>query len=513
MPAAAPRPAGGGPLDGLWTRIKGMFVDSTTGDVNLTSVISTVAIGGLGAYLGSGAGTFGAILGGVAGAAGGAFASPLISQLIGSISESLGISRPTVPGGIPRVPAMPVGVAADPLDRLPAPVVSPTPGVDPSANTISSPALERIPLPTASVSAAVTARRNATTAATRAANGTGNPDEAAAQFRDVVRQERSIADFVATMDEYGRRREAYMRPDGERANLVNDVMTRGNRTREQAEAMVPTLPPLPEGYTSNRTAPERVQNFRALYEQDRERGTLASEYNNKPWAELDPIMQAGYAYNKANQRVSATKGSININLLPPINRTSMPLAWSRGEHGAVMDLPKPDFTCTDHWSWRSIGRANNNASVCIARLRDDPDAQINGEYVTTTLRRYANDARSHIQNDRRAETDCAEEYGKIIQYCDAVEERRALLQDVNNMQAPVQALEDFRRTQLETSRTQVNQFLTAQLPMLNSEITARRAAATSGPAPSGPAPAPVVTPPPVTPPGVSAPAMGGPGVS
>jgi hypothetical protein len=482
--APAPAPATGsssggigGFFSGILDTIKNMFVDKNTGKMNTTSVIATLVIGGIGAYMGSGSGIMGTLIGGLGGAAAGVLGAPLIGQLLSSLGINLGGTA--VPGGVPQIPGMQVGQANPPLVTHQAPVQSPTPGVAASNTVIRSPALENMVIPTVTVSDAVTARTAAQRDAAKLAGGTANRETVEARWRDVTRQEKSIADFVATMEEYGRQRETYMGPNGERARLVNEIVARGGKTQAEAEAMVPTLPPLPESYTANRRASDRIQESRAIYEQERERGSLPSEYGNKPWNELDPVMQAGYAYNKVNQQVAAIKSDIDINKLTPVWRNGVaPFlrghSAGSGQHAAVKDLPQPDFGKLDHWSWTSYGTSANAASVIIARLRDDPDAQINGEYATTTLRRYAEHARSRIQTDRRGEQDTYDEMGKVLQYVEAVEQRRALLNDLNQMNAPVQALEEFRRGPMEQARAQVNEFLTAKLPMLNSEISTRR---------------------------------------
>lgn len=478
---AAPAPATGGSsggiggfFSGILDTIKNMFVDKNTGKMNTTSVLTTLVIGGIGAYMGSGSGMIGTLIGGLGGAAAGALGAPLIGQLLSSLGINLG--GPQVPGGVPQIPGMQVGQASPPLVTHQAPVQSPTPGAAASNTVIRSPALENMVRPIATVSDAVAARTAAQRDAARLAGGTGDPETVEARWRDVTRQEKSIADFVATMEEYGRQRETYMGPNGERARLVNEIVARGGKTKEEAEALVPALPPLPESYTSRRQASAKIQESRALYEQDRERGKLPKEYGEPPreWDKLDPVMQAGYAYNKVNQQVAAFKSDIDINKLPPTARNSLPLVWSEGEVQKVKDLPTPDFSTTSSRWWTSFGEQGNAASVVIARLRDDPDAMINGEYASTTLKRFAEHARHRIQVDRRGEQVAYEEYGKVLRYVEAVEKRREMLQELNQMNEPVQALEEFRSGPLEQARAQVNEFLTAKLPMLNSEISTRR---------------------------------------
>src|SRR5688572_3536784 len=77
---SAPPSSGGGFLD----TIKNMFVDSS-GKMKLGTVLATVLLGGLGAYMGSGSGLLGMLGFGAAGAIGGSLLGPMLQGLLDNL--------------------------------------------------------------------------------------------------------------------------------------------------------------------------------------------------------------------------------------------------------------------------------------------------------------------------------------------------------------------------------------------------------------------------------------------
>jgi hypothetical protein len=109
-----------------------MFVDSS-GKMKLGTVIATVALGGLGAYLGSGSGIMGMLGFGAAGAVGGTLLGPMVSGLLDSL---LGTNNAASFARTPMVQATP-----DAVTRTQQPILQP--GAPTVNTTLVTPNLDR----------------------------------------------------------------------------------------------------------------------------------------------------------------------------------------------------------------------------------------------------------------------------------------------------------------------------------------------------------------------------------
>ncbi len=137
-PGANANGAGRSGMGGIWETIKGMFVDPA-GNMKTTSIISTIGLGALGAWLGSGSGTIGLLLGGVGGAVGGALGAPLIQQAVDWVSTNV-LGIPPAPPVIPRNNVAP-SAAPDTVVRTDQPIVQP--GAPTVNTTLVTPNLDR----------------------------------------------------------------------------------------------------------------------------------------------------------------------------------------------------------------------------------------------------------------------------------------------------------------------------------------------------------------------------------
>jgi hypothetical protein len=122
-------PTGSGRSGGFLDMIKGMFVDPA-GNMKTSTILSTVLLGGIGAYMGSGSGIMGMLGFGAAGAIGGTLAAPLLKGVFDWVAQNLlGITPdPSIPrnNNIPQASPDAVTRTQQPILQVGAPTVNAT---------------------------------------------------------------------------------------------------------------------------------------------------------------------------------------------------------------------------------------------------------------------------------------------------------------------------------------------------------------------------------------------------
>lgn len=215
--------------------LKDLFVDGQN-NTRWGSVVSVLLGGGAGLWLGGG-GVLGALLGGGLGM----LLAPVVNETFFQAGRSMATITPP-----PRTYEIKPNI---PLKDVPAPVKQPSGEFSPTS--IKAPILENIKVPPPHAIDESLKRREGIWKLLSQGGGDRKAYEQAVNSARELERQTDV--FIATIDEYHKVRAEYLKPGGQRKELVVAVKTALTRTgitnpltNDEIERFVPTLPALTE---------------------------------------------------------------------------------------------------------------------------------------------------------------------------------------------------------------------------------------------------------------------------